>query len=207
MAAVRIDAGLVQREVLLLRSVSVELLGPGDLIDLREQPDELLPTATSFAALATTEISLFNAAALQGLTGRPDVVRLLVEQAASQHRRMALHRAICQLPRVDERLPAFLWLLAERWGRVGRSGVHVPMRLSHEILGRLVGARRPTVSLALRGLAETGAVTRGPDGTWLLDPACQPDLAATIAPPPPAAFLLDQPRHLHAVVPPNAALA
>jgi hypothetical protein len=74
---------------------------------------------------------------------------------------------ICQLPRVDDRLLAMMWLLAESWGRVTASGTLLPLQLTHSALGGLVGARRPTVTLALRGLTESGAVLRQPDG-WLL---------------------------------------
>jgi DNA-binding IclR family transcriptional regulator len=36
------------------------------------------------------------------------------------------------------------------------------------MLAELVGARRPTVSSAMTDLARRGAVTRRPDGSWLL---------------------------------------
>ena len=56
------------------------------------------------------------------------------------------------------------------------SGVVVPLSLTHELLGRLVGARRPTVSLALKALIDRGALVRRQDRSWLLlEPA--PDLA------------------------------
>jgi CRP/FNR family transcriptional regulator, cyclic AMP receptor protein len=42
------------------------------------------------------------------------------------------------------------WHLADRWGRVERDGVHVPMRLTHELLGRLIAVRRATAT-ALAG--------------------------------------------------------
>jgi hypothetical protein len=74
---------------------------------------------------------------------------------------------ICQLPRVAERLLAMMWLLAESWGRVTPAGVTLPLMLTHEALGALIGARRPTVSLALAELVQRGAVVRQ-DGGWLL---------------------------------------
>jgi Crp-like helix-turn-helix protein len=51
---------------------------------------------------------------------------------------------------------------------VGPSGVVVPLELTHEALGHLVGARRPTVTLALSELGRQGAVTRRADGAWML---------------------------------------
>jgi CRP-like cAMP-binding protein len=68
--------------------------------------------------------------------------------------------AISQLPRVELRVLALLWQLADRWGRVTPLGVEIDLELTHEALGRLIGAQRPTVSLALADLAEAGAVTR-----------------------------------------------
>jgi hypothetical protein len=41
------------------------------------------------------------------------------------------------------------------------------MSLTHDVLGALVGARRPTITLALRELTERGAIARQDQG-WLL---------------------------------------
>jgi DNA-binding transcriptional MocR family regulator len=75
--------------------------------------------------------------------------------------------AICHLPRVEDRLLSLFWLLAESWGRVTSSGTALPLVLTHETLGALIGARRPTVTLALGELAERGAILRQ-GRTWLL---------------------------------------
>jgi CRP/FNR family transcriptional regulator, cyclic AMP receptor protein len=48
------------------------------------------------------------------------------------------------------------------------AGAHVPLRLSHEVLAEIVGARRPSVSVALGRLRKRGAVVRLPDRSWLL---------------------------------------
>jgi DNA-binding IclR family transcriptional regulator len=44
----------------------------------------------------------------------------------------------------------------------------IDLELTHAELGRLVGARRPTVTLALQALREQGDLDRAPDGEWLL---------------------------------------
>jgi hypothetical protein len=75
-----------------------------------------------------------------------------------------------------------MWHLAERWGRMTPAGVSVPLGLTHETIGRLVGARRPTVSLALKQLAASGTITRREDGAWLLED----DSARALAPDGPA---------------------
>ena len=101
-------------------------------------------------------------------------------RAAERSERLAVQQAIAQLPRVDLRILALLWHLTERTGRVGSEGVILPVPLTHELLGRLVGARRPTVSLALKQLTQRGHVARHPEG-WQLSQA-MPDLAAELPP-------------------------
>src|SRR5262249_24589688 len=79
-----------------------------------------------------------------------------------------------QLPRVQDRLMGLMWLLAEFWGRVTPAGIRLPVSLSHEVLGGLVGARRPTVTLALSELAEGGSLIRHEDGWLILEPPATP---------------------------------
>ena len=60
----------------------------------------------------------------------------------------------------------------------------VPVRLTHEMIGRLVGAHRPSVTTALSELARSGRIARIPEG-WLL--RGDPPSAATVASPQPQA--------------------
>jgi hypothetical protein len=80
-----------------------------------------------------------------------------------------------------------LWQLATLYGKFRRDGVLVPMRLSHEALGRMVGARRPTVTLALTALGEQGLVTTDGVGGFLLST----DSRSILVPPRPASPSLD----------------
>jgi hypothetical protein len=83
-------------------------------------------------------------------------------------------------PRVDVRLLLLFWYLAERWGRVGPDGVSVPISVTHNMLGRLVRAQRPSVTANLRRLARRGMLTRRENGVWMLhgNPAAQLKLLA-----------------------------
>jgi hypothetical protein len=92
----------------------------------------------------------------------------IIDRINERALRLAVTQAISQLNRVDRRLLALFWHLAERWGRMTGDGVALPMTLSHRMLGQLVGARRPTVSTALSELAERRELVRRPDGSWLL---------------------------------------
>jgi CRP-like cAMP-binding protein len=75
--------------------------------------------------------------------------------------------AISQQPRLDRRVRLLFWELAGRHGTVHRDGVHLRLRLTHEVIGHLVAARRPSVSAALTRLAKRG-VLRREGGEWLL---------------------------------------
>ena len=98
----------------------------------------------------------------------PEITAALFDRLSERSLRLATTQAISQLTRVDRRLKALFWHLAERWGRVGGDGVVIPLALTHRILGQLVGARRPTVSTALSELAERDELVRRGDGSWLL---------------------------------------
>jgi CRP/FNR family transcriptional regulator, cyclic AMP receptor protein len=166
--ALMIVDGIVLRELLLAGSTATELLGPGDLVDFTASDDALLPTDTRWSVPETARIMVLDDRLLAILRAWPGVGRVLLSRAVKRERRLATHRAIAQLPRVDLRLLAFFGHLAEGWGRVAPTGVVIPLHLTHETLGRLIGARRPTVSLALKDLAEDGRLERRRDGTWLL---------------------------------------
>ena len=77
-------------------------------------------------------------------------------------------QAIAQMTRVDDRVLMLLWHLSERWGRVRRDGILLPLRLPHKAIARLIGARRPSVTTAIGALERRGDLERRADGAWLL---------------------------------------
>jgi Crp-like helix-turn-helix domain len=62
--------------------------------------------------------------------------------------------------RVDDRLLATLWHLASMWGRVIPQGTVVPFRLTHEMLASIVGAQRPTTTVAIHSLVQQRRLAR-----------------------------------------------
>ena len=98
----------------------------------------------------------------------PRLAAQFFTQAMRQLDRAGEHKAISQLTRVEDRLLALFWYLADRWGRVRADGVAIDLPLTHETIGWLIGARRPTVSLGLRELATQDLLRREQDGRWLL---------------------------------------
>jgi CRP-like cAMP-binding protein len=81
--------------------------------------------------------------------------------------------AMLSMPRVDSRLMVLFEHYADRWGRATPEGRVLDLPLTHEMLGRLVAARRPTVSLALATLVEQGKVHRDETGAWVLPATAQ----------------------------------
>jgi hypothetical protein len=160
--------GLVLHDLILADTPTTELLGPGDLAPDLVSADALLPLEVRWSVARLSRVAVLDARLIPILAEWPTVAAQLLLRASRQAGRLSAQRAISQLPRIDQRLLALFWHLAERWGRVGRAGVLVPISLTHETLGRLVGARRPTVSLALKELAEDGTLIRREDGTWVL---------------------------------------
>ncbi|MHB1572275.1 MAG: helix-turn-helix domain-containing protein, partial [Solirubrobacteraceae bacterium] len=78
------------------------------------------------------------------------------------------HLAMLHLPRVEDRIIALFSDLAERFGRMTGDEILIDLPLTHGLIGGLVGARRPTITLALHKLAAEGVLHRLDDGRWRL---------------------------------------
>ena len=159
--------GMVLGELRVSDQLGMRLLGPGDIVPLTESPPPMLVAEASFRALPETRLALLGREVAFATARWPGLSSALQLRAAQQADRLAVQLVICQLPRVDQRLLALFWLLAESWGRVTPTGTTLPLKLTHEALGALIGARRPTVTLALGELTERGAVVHQTEG-WLL---------------------------------------
>jgi CRP/FNR family transcriptional regulator, cyclic AMP receptor protein len=184
--------GVLSRELSVADQVSAELLGPGDLIRPWQGAGApgLLPVQAVWSVLSTVTVATLDRRFAVEASRYPEVTGALFERLGERSLRLATTLAISQLTRVDRRLTALFWHLAERWGRVSGDGVLIPLALTHRILGQLVGARRPTVSTALSELAERQELVRRPDGSWLL--RGEPPDAKTLARRPTAAELRGQ---------------
>lgn len=159
--------GMVLRQLRVADQLGMRLLGPCDIVPLTEIPPPMLVVEGSLRGLPETRLAVLGREVVFAARRWPGLAAALQLRAAQQADRLAAQLVICQLPRVDQRLLAVLWLLAESWGRVTPAGTTLPLRLTHEALGALIGARRPTVTLALRELTERGVIVRQAEG-WLL---------------------------------------
>ncbi len=161
--------GMVTRDLHFAGRTTTELLGAGDILRPWDDdvPFESLPVAVSWHVHAPTQMAILDTRVAIAAGRWPSIATALHARHIRRGRGLAFQRAIAQLPRVDDRMLVLLWALAERWGRVSRDGVRVPVGLPHRMLATLVGARRPSVTTALTGLAREGLIERTAEG-WLL---------------------------------------
>jgi CRP/FNR family cyclic AMP-dependent transcriptional regulator len=136
-----IAEGVLMREATVGDHPSAELLGPGDLVRTWGDADgeELLPRTIEWSALTETRVAIVDHAFAVRAAQWPEVFAALIDRAARRAERLVVMQAIAHLTRVDDRLLALLWCLAERWGHVVPGGVLVSLRLSHRTLAGMVG--------------------------------------------------------------------
>ena len=152
--------GLLLYEVSVFGRSTAELLGPGDVI--RPWPDTASETLVGDVKWSALEPTLLgDLSALTSNNGDRGVfVETLLARCARRADAVALQRTIAAHVRVDVRVLAYLWHLADRWGVVTPGAVRLDMPLTHTVLARLVGARRPTVTTALQRLIQLGYLKR-----------------------------------------------
>jgi hypothetical protein len=188
-----ITQGMLLESLRLGEHAGLRLVGAGDIVSRNEAPTSMLILDSECRATVATRIALFGRDLLVAGRRWPWLIAGLHIRMAEQAERLTTQLMICQLPRVDDRLLAMMWLLAESWGQVTPSGTVVPIELTHSALGGLIGARRPTVTLALSELTERGAIVRQADG-WLL-------LQSPKAPPAARGETIGDPRPLSSLTP------
>lgn len=164
--AILLDGMLVQA-LQIGEDPTLRLIGPGSFVPPPQPPRSMPVLGAGLFVPVPTRLVLLGDELLIAARRWPWIVSTLHARTLEHSERLATQLAICQLPRVEDRLMALMWLLAEFWGRVTPAGIRLPLSLSHEVLGGLIGARRPTVTLALSKLAEEESLIRQ-DKEWLI---------------------------------------
>ena len=165
--AIIVVSGSLLLDLELAGHVCTRLAGPRQVVTLDEAPAGSLPTRVAWSASAGTEIGVLDARTVQAGQRWPRVIASLLARVGQQAQDAFALQAIAQLPRVEERLLAYFWSIADRYGRITPDGMLIELRVTHATLGRMVGARRPTISLALKALAQRGMLEARHQG-WLL---------------------------------------
>jgi CRP/FNR family cyclic AMP-dependent transcriptional regulator len=162
--------GILSREVAIDSSLCAELVGPGDLLRPWEGPGAggLVSYDIHWHVLEDARLAVLDRRFVTLAARWPSLTSALVARAITRSNALALAAAIPGTIGLDARLLMLFWHMADRWGKVRPDGVVVPVRLTHELIARLIGARRPSVSTALKQLEREGQVTRVHSGGWLL---------------------------------------
>ncbi len=152
--------GAVVTDVRVGGRTAAEIIGAGDLIQTEDcTHDELLAWDVTWRALLPTRFAFLDQSFAKRVRFWPQITQALLRRAGSRTHDLNVQRAIAIQPRLEVRLTLLLWHLAARWGKVEPGGIRLPLPLTHQLLGRLVGAERPSVSHALARLARSGLVT------------------------------------------------
>jgi hypothetical protein len=162
--------GLLGRRVKVGPAVGMELLSSGDILRPWDEPAlwGLVPPELDWRVFRPTRLAVLDERITTLIGRRPQLVINFSGRLLRRARSVAYLMAISHQTRVEDKLLATLWHLASNWGRVTTEGISIPFRLTHEVLGEILGAQRPSVTTALGRLQEAGQVKRGPDGGYVL---------------------------------------
>jgi CRP/FNR family cyclic AMP-dependent transcriptional regulator len=162
--------GLLTRDVVLAGLGCTELLAKGDVLRPWEddEGEPSVPLGVEWAAVEPSRIAVLDRGFAAAVAPWPSIATMLVARLVRRSHSLAMHLAISRLVGIDLRLYVLFWHLADRFGRAGPEGVVVPLRLTHATLAKIVSARRPSVTSALRELRARGLVETAEDGTWIL---------------------------------------
>jgi CRP-like cAMP-binding protein len=139
-----------------------EVVGPTDII--RPWENDLIPSVvpalSDWRVLEDARVGLLDTH-VTALIGRwPELAANVSGRLLRRARSLAYLMAAQHFVRVEDRLLATLWHLASMWGRVTPDGVVVPFRLTQEMLAHIIGAQRPTTTVAIRSLEQQERLTR-----------------------------------------------
>jgi CRP/FNR family transcriptional regulator, cyclic AMP receptor protein len=154
--------GLMVRTLRLGTASSSEIVGPSDII--RPWESDLIPsvlhTATDWRVLEEARVALLDSRVTAMIGRWPELSAAVGARLLRRARSLAVLMAAQHFVRVEDRLLATLWHLASIWGKVTPRGTLVPFRLTHEMLAGIIGAHRPTTTIAVRSLTEQGRLFR-----------------------------------------------
>ena len=173
--------GIVCRELDVAGRSATEVLGDGDLLRPWDPEHDALflePDVT-WTVLAPMRFAILDARFALVAARWPALMSALMSRAVRRSRALTYHLAVTQITGVETRVLMVLWEFAQRWGHVRPDGVSLRLRITHEMLARLVGARRPSVTTALRALHDAQRITQEGPGQWILH-GNPPEPSATV---------------------------
>lgn len=162
--------GVLARKVTVGERTCAELLGPGDVTQpwLQAGPDASICTEVNWQIVQDLQVAILDHAFAVRVARWPEISAAIARRLTLRVHWLAFHLSVCHVRRVDDRLLLVMWHFADRWGKVTPEGVEIPLPLTHQLLALVVGAHRPSVSLALGNLTDAGRIERRSRSRWLL---------------------------------------
>lgn len=162
--------GLMTRAVTVADYTCAELLGPGDVLQpwLRIGPDHSVAAEVNWRVVEPTRMAVLDRSFIDSLSEWPQITSAVSRRIMNRLHWLAFHLAVCGLRRIEDRALLVLWHFADRWGTMTGEGVRLDVPLTHDLLAAVIGARRPSVTVALTRLREQGRVRATPRSHWLL---------------------------------------
>ena len=167
-------SGLIAVDLDVGRAQVSWLVGADDLVRPWDMRDIALTERSNWRALTDTRVALLDGGFSRLAGSSPAVAHALVARATQTSHWLLAKSLILSSPVVEERLLMLFALLAERWGKVRPEGVRLELPLTHDLLARMSGSRRPSVTTALRSLRDAGLVECPHRGCWLLHTSAPP---------------------------------
>jgi hypothetical protein len=154
--------GLMVRNLRLGPASSSEIVGPTDIIRPWETDliPRVLPTVTDWRVLEEARVALLDGRVTAMIGRWPELSAAVGGRLLRRALSLSVLMAAQHFVRVEDRLLATLWHLASIWGKVTPQGTVVPFRLTHEMLAGIIGAHRPTTTIAVRSLTDRGKLMR-----------------------------------------------
>ena len=162
-------SGLLLREIEVAGRSFVELRGAEDLLRPWDDASEITSVYAriSWTAREQTRIAWLDGDFATSVCPWAEITSVLMARATRRARLLSFRLAILELRHVDLRVLLLLWHLADRWGQVGVEGVRLNLDLTHDLIARMVGAHRTSVTGAVQKLVDEGRVARA-GRTWVL---------------------------------------
>jgi RNA polymerase sigma-B factor len=162
--------GFLVRRLRVGQGAACELLGPGDLLRPSDDPlpEHFLPATPCWQVLQDVSLAVLDQRTAVLMNQWPALTDEILARVLRRAQALTYLLAIHRFSRIDDRLLRTLWHLASLWGRVRPGGIVIPVPLSHETLGQIVAAARPSVTTSVSSLEERQLVTRDDAGYFVL---------------------------------------
>jgi len=160
-------AGFLSRSIECVGETVSEILGPSDLLRPWDQDgDYPVPGIdTKWRVLEPATIAVLDGEFAARIAPWPPLTAALLARIGRRARWSALRLLVSQIPGIEIRVLYLLWHFAERWGEPRDGRMLIPVRLTHQQIGEVIGAQRPSVSHAVSRLREEG-VAQLPGEGW-----------------------------------------